>query len=155
MAIWRPRSVSGKVVCNAAIPFKAEVSTSFSAIDRLMVSAYAASNRLLWLRLSKSLNPWIRIASLGLSEPIPRRPRLPSGEIKYGITTLPTSNVLVPAIERANDTFELLFSDATRSAARPPHPVRISLRLGTLVIHWTAWSSCENRLPGTAAVPLM
>ena len=45
-------------------------------------SAYAASNRFLWLRLSKFLNPWIRIASFGLSEPIPRRPRLPSGEIK-------------------------------------------------------------------------
>ena len=55
--------------------------------------------------------------------------------MRYGTTVLPTSNVFVPAIDKASETLEFPFNDATRSAARPPQPVRISPRSGTLVIH--------------------
>src|SRR5438132_10817932 len=82
----------------------------------------------------------------------PARPILPSEETLYGSTTLPTSNVFVPAIEIEREICELPLSERSTSAIRPPQPVRPG-RSGTEVCHWTDWSACEKSCGGTATPP--
>src|SRR2546421_3989762 len=88
--------------------------------------------RLACWRLMRSLKAWIcPEAAVGMlrltGPPVPTL---------YSLTTLPFSQRLTPEREMDIETVALVFMALSKSAQRPPQPVRISLS-GTEVCHWT------------------
>jgi hypothetical protein len=73
----------------------------------------------------------------------PDNPIAPLVETEYCETVFPTSKVLAPAIVTESEMGELGWTEASRSAHRPPQPVKAGLS-GTDVCHCVTWSACEN-----------
>src|SRR5688500_12022646 len=76
----------------------------------------------------------------------------PAVDMLYSLTTLPTSQVLMPEREMDMETEPTLLREFIRSAIRPPHPVRESWP-GREVCHWTTWSLWEKSCGGRGALP--
>src|SRR5215216_3885881 len=76
----------------------------------------------------------------------------PEVDTEYCDTTFPTSNVLAPASETESEIGALGCTAASRSAHRPPQPVKGGWS-GMEVCHWVTWSECENNCGGRCRMP--